>query len=107
MKGKIRSLSFYNDQGEKHKVFCRVYDAKQPVNFQLLLDNYLIMTSEKGVPWNCLLARGCKRHKDAFPHKVIAAFARGSALYVQTTPVTRAGQYPTCIRYYTNFTRTL
>lgn len=106
-KGKTRSLSFFNDQGERQRVFCRVYDAKQFVTFQLLLDNYLITTSERGVPWNCLLARGCKRHKEAFPHKVLAAFANGSALYVMTTPVTRAGQLPTFIRYYTNFTHKL
>jgi hypothetical protein len=103
----MRSLSFFNNQGEQRKVFCRVYDAKQAVAFPLLLDNYLITTSEKGVPWNCLLARGCKRHKEAFPHKVFEAFAKGSALYVQSTPVTRAGQLPTFIRYYTNFTKHL
>jgi hypothetical protein len=104
MKGKIRSLSFFNDQGERQRVFGRIYDAKHAVNFQLLLDSYLITTSESGVPWNCLLARACRRHHQAFPHKVLAAFAKGSALYVMSTPVTRAGQLPTFIRYYHNFT---
>jgi hypothetical protein len=106
-RGKTRSLSFWNDKGEKQKVFGRFFDAKTPIDFNLMLDNYLITTSEKGVPWNCLLARGCIRHKNEFPHKVITAYANGSAVYVQSTAVTRAGQLPTFIKYRHNFTRTL
>jgi hypothetical protein len=105
--GKIRSLSFFNSQGEKRRIPCRVFDARDAVSFSLVLDHYLIMTSDKGVPWNCLLARGCKRHNNHFPHKVLEAYANGSALYVQTTSVNRAGQVPTFIRYRHNFTRKL
>jgi hypothetical protein len=103
-RGKMRSLSFYNSEGEKRRVFARVYDARHSVSMNLLLDNYLIVTSDRGVPWNCLLSRGCKRHKNQFPHRVLEAFAIGGSIYVQTTSVNRAGQLPTFIRYRHNFT---
>ena len=106
-RGKIRSLTFWNGNGEKKKVFCRVFDGKTSLAFHLVLDQYLIITSEKGVPWNCLLARGCKKHKDAFPHKMFAAFAVGGLIYIQSTEVTRAGQVPTMIRYKHNFGKAL
>jgi hypothetical protein len=97
-RGKMRSLSFYNSEGEKRRVFARVYDARHSVSMNLLLDNYLIVTSDRGVPWNCLLSRGCKRHKNQFPHRVLEAFAIGGSIYVQTTSVNRAGQLPTFSR---------
>jgi hypothetical protein len=86
-------------------------EGRHNIDFDITLDNDMIMRSRQGTPWQCILARGtmamARAHPSIFPHPVKFAYVIGSTIYILTHKPRKIDQGLRAVRYAHNFTKKL
>jgi len=93
--------------GTRPCVWAEWTTTKTDVQIPINLAESFIRSSERGVPWECLLAEAIKQGKTRFPHSVIYPHVIGTIVYIVTRRPSRPGQFHRAIRFEHNFTKTL
>ena len=85
------------------------HNAKEQLEFSATFDEMLIIMSVRGWPWECVLAEIIlfmyRKNHDIFPHPVVTAYVKESAVYIIDRKPTRFGQFLHAVRYEHNFTK--
>jgi hypothetical protein len=111
MTKKVRTVKLYTKDDLSGWVYAEYVDARMDVDFNVTLDRHFVRTSQRGLPWECLLAKAIVRaaltDPTLFPHPALHAYVIGGTVYVIDRYPQRGNQIVHTVRYVHNFTKRL
>lgn len=106
-KKKPRTVRLYTSYAKKLYDTVKFSDGDRHIDVRVLLDKDLIESTNRGAPFECVLAYGttafAKAHPDAFPHPVIYVYVTRSAVYVVDKK--KDGKISHAVRYMHRFSK--